>query len=89
LNIDNNASKDNDESSREGEGMVDENDAESSDPYEETISQTEDRRKGRPTLLKTGKPGGLKLIYQFRVASRSDPGSTSEILEKDDAQFNI
>jgi len=41
LNIDNNKSQDNDETLREDdEKIIDENDAESSDPDEETISQT-------------------------------------------------
>jgi len=55
LNIDNNGLKDNDESSRDDEEIVNESDAKCSDPDEETISQRRDEEEGRPALLKTGR----------------------------------
>jgi len=65
LNIDDIEAKNNHESSTEDDGeVVDEGDAENSDPDEEMIIQTRSRGKGRPALSKTGKSGRTKKVYQ-------------------------
>jgi len=64
LNIDEDESRENHESSIEDdEEMVDDNDAEYCDPDEETVIQTTGRRKGRPALLKTGKLSRSRKVY--------------------------
>jgi len=88
LNIGNNESKNNDESSRKDDKeVVDVSDAESCNPDLETISETKSRGKGRPALLKTGRLDRLKEVYQSEEARRQDPRSAFEIIEKDDAQL--
>jgi len=53
------------ESLTEDDGeVVDEGDAESSDSDEKMIIQTRSRGKGCPALLKTGKSGRPKKVYQ-------------------------
>jgi len=65
--------------------VVDEGDAESSDPNEETMIQRSSRGKGRLDLLKTGKLGRLRKVYQPSETSRQNPKSPCEIMERDDA----
>jgi len=67
--------------------VVDEGDAESSDPDEEMITQTRNRGKSRPALLKTGKLGRPTKVYQPGETSHQDPKSPHEILARDDAEL--
>jgi len=88
LNVNNNESKENDESWREDDEIqVDKSDAECSNLDEEMIIQTRDRGKNRPALLKTGKPGRSRNVYQIEEAPRQDPKSTREIMERDNVEL--
>ena len=42
--------------------------------------------RGRPKLMKTGKPGRPKKVYQTRNTRTSDPESVSEALDHDDRE---
>jgi len=85
LNIDDIETKDYHVSSAEHNGeMVDKSDAESHDPNEEMIIQTRSREKGRPTLLRTGKPSGPRTVYQPSATSRQTP---YEILVRGDVEL--
>jgi len=64
--------------------VVDEGDAESSDPDEEMIIQTRNRGKSRLAFLKTGKPDRSRKVYQPGETSCQDPKSSHEILERND-----
>jgi len=44
--------------------MFEENGAECSNPHDETIIERRDQGNGRPVLLKTGKPGRPRKVYQ-------------------------
>jgi len=88
LNIDDIETKDNHESSTGDDGeVVDEGDTESSDPDEEMIIQRKSRGKRRPVLLKMGKPGRPRKVYQPGETSYQDPKSPREIMERDDAEL--
>jgi len=85
LNIDNNESKNNHESLTKDDGeMIEESDAECSDPNDETkirtIIQTKSRGNGRLALLKTGKLGRLRKVYQPDETPRQDPKSSREMM---------
>jgi len=69
------------------EEVVDEGDAESSDPDKEMIIQRRGLGKGRPAFLKTGKPDRPRKIYQPDETSRQDPKSPREIMERDDVEL--
>jgi len=69
LNIDNNESKDNDESSREDDGVIDESDAENSDPEKSDDKSNKESRK-ESVLLKTGRLGRRKFISLDRLYVR-------------------
>lgn len=44
------------------------------------------RGPGRPKILRTGKPGRPRKVYQSSDAQRSDPSSTSQIMEQNDKE---
>jgi len=61
--------------------MFEENDAEHSNPHDETIIQRRGQGNGRPALLKTGKSGRPRKPDE---APRQDP--KREIMMRDDAE---
>jgi len=91
LNIDNIEMKDNHELSTKDDGeVVDEGDAECSDPDEKTIIQTRSQEKSRPALLKTGKPDQGRFISQvmrLHVRIRSLRVRSCGIMERNDAEL--
>jgi len=86
LNINNNELKNNDESTRKNEEVIDVSDTESSDLDKEMINQNQRRRqKNRIALLKTGRLDRQTKVYQLGETPRPDPKSAYEIMERDDA----
>jgi len=67
--------------------VVDEGDAESSDPDKEMIIKTRSRVKSHIALLGLGKSSRTRKVYKLGETSRQDPKSPREIMEKDDAEL--
>jgi len=81
---------DDDSLSEEDENATNKSDTESNNPEEainRETNQTRNRERGRPTLLKTGKPGRPRKIYQSKGSSYPDPRCVSEIPEKVDKEL--
>jgi hypothetical protein len=75
--------------SQHEERQDDEESDEDTDEEESTIASEERgdevrHGRGRPKLMKTGKPGRPKKVYQTRSARTSDPKTVSEALNRDD-----
>jgi len=80
---------DDDSLSEEDENATDKSDTENNDPEEainRETSQTRNHGRGRPTLLKTGKPGRPRKVYQSKGSSYPEPRCASEISERVDKE---
>lgn len=80
-------------SSEEQESQDDDYEDETRNDTPEEDSQTSEhennesrRGPGCPKILRTGKPGRPRKIYQSSDAQRSDPKSTSQMLKRDDKE---